>query len=359
MLKALEIVISLTGIYLLYSLLGTIIQEFIAQILGLRARMLSKGIARMLDEVKTGIPIRNVFSRPLAYVMQAFPPAAAKKLTNKFYQEPSIRFLGSGSIFSKPSYLSGQVFSSTLIRMLKGHQFEESQPQISLVKNCLEHNLLQFDKDTLRHLRDLFAESSNDMEKFKTAVEAWYNETMERVSGWYKRQSQFILFFSGLVIAILFNVDTIGIANRLSANDDLRAKVVEYAGNLSDSLTMPNSEFYRNFAPYLADSLRSKKDSVNVKAETFKVIYKQADSVNNMLALGWNWKVTSGPMVNTRCNCPSIPQRSVWLAFLGWIITAFAISLGSGFWFDILNKVVRLRSSGLIPAKDSPGLSNK
>jgi hypothetical protein len=32
-------------------------------------------------------------------------------------------------------------------------------------------------------------------------------------------------------------------------------------------------------------------------------------------------------------------------AFLGWLLTAFAISLGAPFWFDILNKLMQLRSS--------------
>jgi len=31
---------------------------------------------------------------------------------------------------------------------------------------------------------------------------------------------------------------------------------------------------------------------------------------------------------------------------LGWFLTALAVSLGSGFWFDILSKVLQLRGSG-------------
>lgn len=34
---------------------------------------------------------------------------------------------------------------------------------------------------------------------------------------------------------------------------------------------------------------------------------------------------------------------------LGWLITAFAISLGAQFWFDTLGKIVGLRSSGKKP----------
>ena len=34
------------------------------------------------------------------------------------------------------------------------------------------------------------------------------------------------------------------------------------------------------------------------------------------------------------------------MSFLGWIITALAISLGAPFWFDLLNKLVKFRGTG-------------
>jgi hypothetical protein len=45
-----------------------------------------------------------------------------------------------------------------------------------------------------------------------------------------------------------------------------------------------------------------------------------------------------------------------WLIFeaiLGWLLTAIAVSLGAPFWFDILNKTLKLnaRLSGEKPAK--------
>jgi hypothetical protein len=43
--------------------------------------------------------------------------------------------------------------------------------------------------------------------------------------------------------------------------------------------------------------------------------------------------------------------------FLGWLITAIAVSLGAPFWFDVVNKFVRLRTGGNMgttkPEKDN------
>jgi hypothetical protein len=56
--------------------------------------------------------------------------------------------------------------------------------------------------------------------------------------------------------------------------------------------------------------------------------------------------------------CPTILKESkTWLKYspnqnggfetlFGWIITALAISLGAPFWFDLLNKIVKLRGTG-------------
>ena len=46
---------------------------------------------------------------------------------------------------------------------------------------------------------------------------------------------------------------------------------------------------------------------------------------------------------------------SLFIKLIGWIITILAISLGAPFWFDILNKVASIRSSGTKPASASRG----
>lgn len=367
--KALEIIISLAGIYLLYSLLGTIVQEFIAQICGLRARMLVKGIERMLDRVSPGSTIGRFFRNPRETVMRVFHPSTYRPVTNSFYNQPSITFLGKSSFYSKPSYLEGSNFSATLLRMLRGRNFDGTQSQINLIRESIVNNHLGFDDQTLQRFCDILSESYNDIEKFRAGIENWYNETMDRVSGWYKRQSQLILFFIGLVVAVMFNVDSIEIAGKLSKDDNLRAQMVQYAGTLSDSYKSPSNNFYSYFNNEgQSDTTKQKNtlDSINVKYEFLKLIYKQADSVNNMLGLGWMHKDTTVASKIGSCKTAhkkhyifnrTIPQNSPWRALLGWIITALAISLGAPFWFDLLNKIIKLRSSGIIPG--SPASAEK
>jgi hypothetical protein len=351
--KTLEIILSLAGIFLLYSLLATIIQELIAQLLGLRARMLIKSISRMLDEVDDKMNLWKFICLPFRAIKKFFAPFDGRSLAEKFYSQPSIQFLGAGRLFTKPSYFSAETFSSTLLRMLRGEKYDGTKSQMDEIKTRLKNKVIKFDEDTHQYLNDLILEANDDLEKFKAKLEDWYTETQERVTGWYKRESQFILFFIGLLFAVVFNIDTIEITNRLSNDDNLRSQMVQIAVSMADSSRIDTAYLSYYIPP--KDSVKA-FTSVDYKIDLINKLQLQADSVNNILGLGWicKNKDTSGSTAtpgkkNKNCHCYTLPQRPVGKAILGWLITALAISLGSPFWFDLLNKLVKLRGSGLIP----------
>ena len=52
-------------------------------------------------------------------------------------------------------------------------------------------------------LQDALSEGDRDANKFREALERQFDEAMERVSGWYKRRVQLILFVIALVLVAL------------------------------------------------------------------------------------------------------------------------------------------------------------
>ena len=96
----LEVAIGLIFIFLLYSLLASAINEAIASYLGLRAKNLKKAIQRMLDD-----------------------DSGKTTLSDKFYKQPLLKYLGEptffGKILRKPAYLSSQSFSKNVLDLLK------------------------------------------------------------------------------------------------------------------------------------------------------------------------------------------------------------------------------------------------
>src|SRR5258708_18112743 len=74
-----------------------------------------------------------------------------------------------------------------------------------------------------------------DVAKVRASLENWYDNSMDRVSGWFKTQTQLILLIIGLGVATFFNVDTIAVANNLLENPALRASIAAQAGTVGQN----------------------------------------------------------------------------------------------------------------------------
>ena len=65
--------------------------------------------------------------------------------------------------------------------------------------------------------------------------EQWFDDTMDRASGWYKRRIQLITIIIALFLTVLTNADTVTITYSLWKNPTLRAMLVEKAKNRTES----------------------------------------------------------------------------------------------------------------------------
>ena len=156
----------------------------------------------------------------------------------------------------------------------------------------------------------------------KKNVETWFDNVMDRMSGWYKRWAQGIAFVIGLSVAIAFNVDSIYIAEQLWRNPAMRQASVIYIDNFVEQKSQNGAEL-------------SKTDEQKVLDEIQKLDFP----------VGWGRVLAE-------------PNRSGWLWFwfgltklVGWLITAGATMLGAPFWFDTLKKLVNIRNTGTNPAE--------
>ena len=71
--------------------------------------------------------------------------------------------------------------------------------------------------------------AEGDLDAARANLEHWFDSAMDRVSGWYKRRSQRIIFALGLLTALALNVNTITIAQSLSTSATLRQAVTAAA----------------------------------------------------------------------------------------------------------------------------------
>jgi hypothetical protein len=374
---ALDVFIGLVFIFLLYSLLATIIQEIFANIFSLRARMLYKGIKRMLEDDSGG-----------------------ETFVKKFYAHPSVKYLAENNIFSKPAYMSAETFSKTMIHLLRGEDYTNAKSQIDAIKTLLEKNPHSIAAETLKHLNNLYVDAQNDIDRFEILLEKWYNDTMDRVSGWYKRQTQWILILIGFIIAGIGNIDTIKIYRILSRDKNAREQIVsmaiqsqqKYAGAVEEIKKQKDTTYQKGDTVYTTKFVPLSTGS-ELLDNTYNDVKEDASRATNILGLGWysskyyyeydsigrlidtlHKKIdslsltTKDSLRSAQDSLKSLQnslkslqteQAQVWHLSLdrftvssvfGWLLLALAVSLGATFWFDLLNKMINLRNAGVKPA---------
>jgi len=409
---ALDIFIGIVFVYLLYSLLATIIMEIIASFLGLRARNLNYALKRMLKdekEFKCKWGICNFFLGIFTSILKIGGWSVIHKspeLYEGFIKQPSIKYLSSASFFSNPSYITSENFAKALVDTLKkdsgeGNLLEKIKTGIS--------NKLPVSSDTRKHLESLLEDANNDIQKFRLLLENWFDNTQERVIGWYKKNNQIFLLIIGFILAVTLNANTFHIIKKLSKDDKAREQLVLLSVSYLkenqdviqklDSLKQSDAAFPAKFDSLLniredlrndiakANSIVSvswpRMDSIEIKSvsgviSTREMIFiDKEDStkriyypvgVDKVLFEKSLKKDKKGVIVQSKDNHIYFGKGRylwsvVWKNIWGYVITALFISLGAPFWFDMLNKVVKLRTSvaqapSSVSAKKSVGNTN-
>ena len=364
-----DIVIGLVFIYLLYSLLATLIQEIIASHFGFRGKMLERAIFRMLeDETK----FNSKFTSVLYLFRKSGNGGVKHSISYEYYKHPLILFLGERDNNGKPAYINKQTFSKVIVDLLRGKDVKPGDDIRSMIQKSLDEKTTNWgdakiSEQTLSYLKSIWADSQGDVPKFKVSLEAWFDETMDRASGWYKKHTQIVLFFVGLAISIVFNVDTLKIVDKLEKDPKLRQQIVQQADafvqdhpNLDTDLMQQEIEYKKavmrtmqidsslkksDKGTVLEDSLKlvkyrllkERKDTLLNRSE--KIIKNDIKNVNHSLGLGWE-AYDSSSFLN------------IFYSLIGWMVTALALSLGAPFWFDLLNRLMKLRGSVTTPTSD-------
>jgi hypothetical protein len=177
------------------------------------------------------------------------------------------------------------------------------------------------------------------VERLQANLEAWFDGTMDRVSGWYKRRTQHWLFVIGLATSVMLNVNTITIAEYLAHNDEARNALVRRAQQIADA-----------GPPSAAGAKPDPSPEATVEANPeAEAKAKVARAQQQMTALQKEFAAIGLPIGWDRA--PARPEGGIelfgWLTrhIAGLLLTAFAVTLGAPFWFDVLNKIMVIRST--------------
>ncbi|MBD8544839.1 hypothetical protein IFU00_21410 [Oxalobacteraceae sp. CFBP 8761] len=267
-----EVVIGMAFCYGSLALTVTTLQEALSAAFSLRAGMLRAGIQRMLRDPQFTGTARAVYAHLLI--------SAHDDLTDP-HAPPH----------PGPSYIEPANFAIALIDAISGGGI------------ALDSAIAAVPDPQLRRvLNTLYVQTGGDVQRFQAALGGWFDSTMARLSGAYKRRQLLVSFLLALLLAILLNIDSINLFQTLWRHPALAAGIGAVpaaldANLVSDLATLP---------------------------------------------LGW-------------ASFPPVLDAAFVLQVAGWLITASTTLFGAPFWFDILQRAINLRSTGAKPARVQVG----
>ncbi len=329
----LDVFIGLSFVYFLYSLFVSILAELFSTWLGMRSRILRQGIDNFLNDKQ---PKKEGFFAWLHDIFLVEHAIFRFTSAGKFYNEPTIKYLakvGENKRYSvrntKPAYIEKNHFVTAIVSMLIRNSIGINE--WDKVKFAVEKNALNLEKETLQMFQDWMVQSNDSYDKFKAYIGNSYEEVNDRLVGWYKRKIGLILFSIGLVLSFIMNVDTFEIVKTLADNPDKRMELVNKA-----------------IAAVEADKTKQVANTDTTVFSAYTKTKASIDNVSNILGFGWQQNMPKKGFV-AKAKYLWSESNPTKQKFWGFIITAFALSMGSKFWFDLLKRLVALRGTGEKP----------
>lgn len=330
----LEVAIGLVFVYLLMSLICSAANEMIESILKNRATDLERGIRELFNQSGGGKLVADFYEHPL--ISGLFRGEYKREGSKK------VGFLDYLRRTNLPSYIPARNFAYTVLDLAL-HPPAEVKPvrddsaavrqtgaaavdasalpvTMEAIRLAVRRNLGH--TQVGRALRTLAEEAGDNVNVMQENIAAWFDGSMDRVSGVYTRRTKWIIFLLGFVLTVFLNVNTITIVRRLSEDATLRSVIVAQAEGFANNPDAQKANFEAN---------RDQLEGLG-------------------LPLGWPNGFDIYPFEDGR---KFDWWKHILLPLLGWLLTAAAISLGAPFWFDLLNKFIVIRST-VKPHEKSP-----
>jgi hypothetical protein len=354
--EALEVGIGMVFLFLLMSVICMAVQEWLEGIFKWRAMDLERAVRTLLDD-GDGMLTSFLYRHPLVYSL--FP---GRYESDQLTSSPATPGIGAKHVRLRarrnlPSYIPAASFATAFLDLVaRGPVSDAAGAEQDASGELLSVALLRRRAAALSspHLRRVMLSAidhcGGDLEKLRLNIQAWFDGTMDRAAGWYKRRTQAVLFVLGLVMAGVLNVDALHVMQRLTADKAFRDVVVSQAAlaaaPAASAATPPLERL---------QATRQVIDSVGMPVGWH--------TVSDGRRLPWvprqlcrNPYSSLNPLDSAQpppCATGSDEVSGWWRVVTGWLVTALAVMLGAPFWFDILNKFMVIRST-VKPREKSP-----
>lgn len=328
--EILEVAIGLLFVYLLCTLVCSSIKEWISRLFDLRARDLEKRIIHLLEDPELA---KKIYAHPLV-----------KGITRRTVLDKVLTAIVPWvQRYGKPSYINVKTFAAALGDILikageknAGTQKKEPFENLEIGINTLvekkgpdreKEKIYNALKSIVETVKTDVAKVENRLKHVRASIEEWFDNSMDRMSIWYKQKSRIIIFVIALVLSSILNIDTLMIAKKMYHDESVRVSVVALA-----------EKPYQKPRP---------EGSPAAPTEEAKELKSQLAQMN--LPIGWVLEKT----INQDPRGKPTGFLSWLFKCLGLLITALAISMGAPFCMDILKQTIKLRKGKITSKKEN------
>jgi hypothetical protein len=305
MLKTVDVLIGVSAVMLITSMAVTVLTGFVVRLQNTRGRHLLNGLVALLQYLDPTLPhniaeeiVTKVLTNPLI-------SQGGNRLGSVIHRdELTVLLLHLAS--SESQQEMSEAAKSALLKILQANGISDPGATLKNVRE-LAMQLEMSHPDAASHVRKNMAILRGAGSDFVLKINAWFDQTIDRISDRFTASTRTITFVAALLITVVLQLDTVGLINRLSMDDGIRNSFIQQTilpEKNPNSGALPDRAYYEKYYRLLAsDGL-------------IAVPQSPGDWLNQ-----WRW--------------PKLP---------GILLSAILLSLGAPFWYNSLKGLLQLRS---------------
>ncbi|WP_214416331.1 hypothetical protein [Sphaerisporangium fuscum] len=328
----LDLAIGLVLAFLLFSMLVSGVNEGLVRLLGIRSKFLWAYLRDTLDgpdgkkswipssvaEVFARLPFGGKDARPSFSPLPAPVESAATTWSGRLYErlrEIDHRKDGKTSIASIPPAR----FAVAMMEIVTGEG--GVAPMLANLKDA--HSPLY------GPLQGIWDTARGDLDAFRKGVEEWFDGEMQRLTMLYRRYVRWVIAALGLVLTLLFSMDSLEYGKAILTDNAIRAQVAAVADGGAQSLAGLRDRCPDHPAdPYgCVTEVLSAPAFVNIVGNAPVSVRIPGDG-----SPSWSWN--GGQWLHRLLTPGHWP---------GFLITFFALLFGAPFWWDIFRRLTGIR----------------
>ncbi|MBC8171728.1 MAG: hypothetical protein H7X77_08645 [Anaerolineae bacterium] len=411
-----EVAIGLIFIFSLMGLLVTQINTFMSNLLKMRAKQLRAGLQQLVqdDRLRAEImvhPLVNLVAKDVNLLSLQVTPEISDMVNNPKAALNDVSYIAPGTFVEALigiliSRSGGDIYDEVrnaldtipdakqrneLVQLLQNLQDDPRQIRAELLKRSIAavpdnatlvaafqplqttldlvryqnseltlllNGVAQINNPAFREAINVILTTAKGLDDARKKLENWFNDGMTRTSEVYKRQIQYWSLLFALILAVLFNIDTLYLGQNLWQDPDLRRQVVATAKRIDPAFAVSPTTDERSTDPNSLDTTTDEGDvDLEDLEENAQDIGTTVQKILDLqLPIGWEYTEVTPDMITLAQELglpdPRTNSRNVWnllsgdlglllQKLLGILATTIAAAQGAPFWFDLLNRLTK------------------